>query len=176
MTDGDPDAAGVAGLYQLVAETRTAAAAGLHFLALFGALTLPDICGALASENGRASGSKYRAWVETHTPDLKHRAAELYGLRCSLLHQGQAHPHGSTFPLALALPSNITIHDARIVVGDHRVDLLDLRTVVDHLTYAVDKWLDEHGDSATVIRNMGKFARFRPDGLPPHIVGAPVIA
>ncbi len=61
-------------------------AAGLYFLALHGALTLPDICGALESDTGTASGAKYKAWLRANVPGLASDAELIYGLRCSLLH------------------------------------------------------------------------------------------
>ena len=60
-------------------------AAGLYFLALHGALTLPDICGALESDTGTASGAKYKAWLRANVPGLASDAELIYGLRCSLL-------------------------------------------------------------------------------------------
>jgi hypothetical protein len=73
---------------EILRQIRAASATGLYFLALFCALTLPDICGALESENGQASGSKYKAWLRANVPEQATDADLIYGLRCSLLHQG----------------------------------------------------------------------------------------
>jgi hypothetical protein len=73
---------------ELVSQVRAAANADLYYLALFGVLVLPDICGALDSDNGRASGPKYKDWVRKNVPQQAGQAEEIYGLRCSLLHQG----------------------------------------------------------------------------------------
>jgi hypothetical protein len=51
------------GTDELVREIRAALAAGLYFLALYRALTLLDICGALESDNGTPRGPKYKAWL-----------------------------------------------------------------------------------------------------------------
>lgn len=44
---------------EMIRQIRAASVAGLYYLALFGALTLPDICGALAASDGKASKTKY---------------------------------------------------------------------------------------------------------------------
>ena len=40
--------------------------ANLYYLALFATLAIPDICGALDSDDGRATGAKYVAWFDKH--------------------------------------------------------------------------------------------------------------
>jgi hypothetical protein len=54
------------------------------------ALTLPDICAALESDDGRTSGAKYKAWlnrnyIEGRATTLT--AASLYQYRCGVVHQ-----------------------------------------------------------------------------------------
>jgi hypothetical protein len=61
-------------------------------------LALPDICGALASENGRASGSKYKTWLRDNVPSLASGADLIYGPRCSLVHQGKPYRMASFRP------------------------------------------------------------------------------
>lgn len=50
----------------LIRQMLRASEDGLYFAALTLALAIPDMLGALQSENGRASGSKYRRWAEEH--------------------------------------------------------------------------------------------------------------
>jgi hypothetical protein len=161
---------------ELVSQVRAAANADLYYLALFGALVLPDICGALDSDNGRASGPKYKDWVRKNVPQQAGQAEEIYGLRCSLLHQGRALPHGSLFPVAFTFPSTgPQLHNLSTEVGDDRVGWLSIPVFVDELTQGVERWLAAEGESRTVVRNLKKFARLRPEGLPPH-VNWPVVA
>lgn len=103
---------------ELIAQIRQASASGLYYLALLGALTLPDICGALNSENGRASGPKYRDWLRKYIPEQADEADDIYGPRCSLLHQGQAKPKGGQFPIAFTHPSVGQLHKLSTVSGD----------------------------------------------------------
>ncbi|ELB2923219.1 hypothetical protein QMT33_002795 [Vibrio alginolyticus] len=73
------------------------------YSALYLALTLPDICARLESENGKTSGAKYIAWYDKYMLDkYSHHigrnreltvflsGADCYALRCSALHEGGA--------------------------------------------------------------------------------------
>lgn len=73
------------------------------YSALFMALTMPDICARLESENNRTNGLKYAKWFDTFMggkyshvhPLTKERVVFMdgdacYALRCSMLHQGEA--------------------------------------------------------------------------------------
>jgi len=71
--------------------------AGLHYLALMGALAVPDMCAALAAKNGRTDGTKYRQWVRSHLSEADRQGlspGDLYRFRCSILHQGSGHHRG----------------------------------------------------------------------------------
>jgi hypothetical protein len=160
---------------ELIAQIRVASANGLYYLALLGALTLPDICGALASDNGRASGSKYKDWLRANVPEQAADADEIYGLRCSMMHQGQALPHGGHFPIAFMAPGVGQLHNLSTVVSGEQVGWLSIEMFVAEVTNGTERWLAQYGASNTVRRNLDKFARLRPEGLPPHVSG-PVIA
>jgi hypothetical protein len=160
---------------ELIEQIRAASAHGLYYLALYGTLTLPDICGALASDNGRASGAKYKDWLRTNVPEHAADADEIYGLRCSMMHQGQALPHGGHFPIAFTAPGTGQLHNLSTVVGDEQVGWMSIELFVAEVTSGAERWLAQYGDSNTVQRNLEKFARLRPEGLPPHVSG-PVIA
>lgn len=160
---------------EMIRQIRLASTHGLYYLALLGALSLPDICGALASDNGRASGSKYKDWLRKNVPDQANGADEIYGLRCSLLHQGQAMPHGGHFPIAFMAPGVGQLHNLSTVVGDSQVGWLSIEMFVEEVTQGAEAWLKQFGTSNIVSRNLSKFARLRLEGLPPHVAG-PVIA
>jgi len=159
---------------ELIRQIRLASAAGLHYLALFGTLALPDICGALASDNGKATGPKYIAWLRDNVPEQAANAETIYGLRCSLLHQGRALPHGSLFPIAVTFGQG-GIHNLSTVVNGEQIGWLHADIFVNEVTTGVERWFAQYGATQTVIRNLEKFARYRPEGLPPHAI-LPVIA
>jgi hypothetical protein len=163
---------------ELIAQIRAASDAGLYYLALMGALMLPDICGALASENGQATPSKFKDWMRQNVPEQAAGAAEVYGLRCSLLHQGRAMPHKGHFPIAFMFPhpTVMQLHNISTEVGADRVAWLSIPEFVDEVTRGVEARLAKFGNTARVKKNMEKFVRLRAEGLPPHVAGAPVIA
>jgi hypothetical protein len=145
-------------------------------LALLGALIVPDICGALDSDDGGASGAKYRRWLEKNVPEQAEDVGLIYGLRCSLLHQGRAMPHGSTTPIAFMYPTaGVQLHNLSTVVDDEEIGWLSIPMFVEEVTRGAERWLAEYGDTKRVQTNLAKFARLRVDGLPPHVEG-PVIA
>jgi hypothetical protein len=160
---------------ELIAQIRAASDAGLYYLALLGALVLPDICGALSSKEGTASASKYKEWLRNNVPDQAGQADEIYGLRCSLLHQGRAMPHGGHFPIAFMYPTGGQLHNLATEVNGERVGWLSIPIFVDEVTRGAEQWLQQFGQTNRVKKNLEKFARLRPEGLPPH-VGGPVIA
>lgn len=88
---------------------------GLYYLSLFTGLAIPDIAGALDSDDGEAKGERYKAWHEEWVrprfleqvlsqvpPEARGHISNLenpltgdacYRFRCSLLHQGSSqHP------------------------------------------------------------------------------------
>ena len=61
--------------------------ANLYYLSLFVALTIPDICGAIGSENGLASSDKYKDWFDRYVADKSGgflTAEDCYLFLCSL--------------------------------------------------------------------------------------------
>lgn len=162
---------------ELIRQIRRASDGGQYYLALIGALMLPDICGALGSDDGRASGPKYTAWLRARVPEEAGDADLIYGLRCSLAHQGRAMPHQGSFPIAFMYPSPdvAQLHNLSTVVGSDQVGWLSIPIFVEDVTRGAEQWLGKFGGTATVRRNLQKFARLRPEGLPPHVSG-PVIA
>lgn len=169
----------MADMEEIIRQIRVASASGLYYLALFGALALPDICGALDSDDGRASRSKYKAWFRNHVPEYAGEADAIYGVRCSLLHQGRSLPHGGHEPIAFMYPAPDQGSMDHVMVeafDGSRILYFSIPRFIDQLTQGAETWYAQFGSTRTVIRNMEKFARLRPDGIPPHVVGVAVIA
>ena len=65
----------------------------LFYLSLIGILDLIDICGALDSEDGCATGGKFKKWMQEYIPHYKvlgevsFSAESCWLFRCSILHQ-----------------------------------------------------------------------------------------
>jgi hypothetical protein len=162
---------------ELLRQIRKSVGLGLYFVALLGVLTVPDLCGALGSDDGKATGAKYKRWIRDNVPKHSGNADLIYGLRCSLLHQGSALPHGGTFPVALTVTATGGVHNLSTVQADgSQVGWFHLPFLVEEFVSAAEAWLATFGETATVIRNTEKFARLRLEGLPPHATGTPVFA
>jgi hypothetical protein len=160
-----------------IGQIKQASDAGLYLVALMTALTLPDMLAALSSMNGRATGEKYRAWLQKYLGQSAEVAAQLWGFRCSLLHQGSPYPHGGFDRIAFVEPGGpLEVHYSSTQVGEDRVAWLSVPMFVDDMQRAAEDWLSKHEGSENVRRNLTRFARRRPEGLAPHVVGVPVIA
>lgn len=75
----------------------------LYFISLMASLSIPDICGALGSGDGLATGPKYKAWFNQWLGnEYKINGKTIldghdcYMLRCAVLHQGRLMHHNST--------------------------------------------------------------------------------
>src|SRR5258706_11683391 len=85
---------------------------GMFYLAIVLALTIPDICTALESPNGRATEKGYRNWCKRwflvrgynrHLTD-----ADLWRLRSGLVHQGRmGHPGMEFSRVIFTLPNPV---------------------------------------------------------------------
>ena len=72
----------------------------LYFLSLFSALAIPDLCGAMSSDNGEASPEKYKAWFDKYIAPKYNKflnGEDCYYFRCSLLHQGSSQHNKSNY-------------------------------------------------------------------------------
>ena len=91
----------------ILQEIERALNAGFYYLAVVMALTLPDICAALASPNGDTDPRKYKNW---YTKNLAGRfqmvtADDIWSLRNGVLHQGRCgHPNMQFARIIFTLP------------------------------------------------------------------------
>lgn len=169
---------------------------GLYYLSLFGALTVPDIAGALEAPDGVASGPRYKAWYDRWVrPRFQESVQRLlaergvpisspvenpltgdacYRFRCSLLHQGSAqHPQSPYTRIIFIEPgstSNVvhysTLNDALCI---------DLPSFCREVTAGARLWLDQVEGTEPFKTNYDRFARCHPTGLAPYIAGVPVV-
>jgi hypothetical protein len=163
-------------VHELLDDIDGAADAGLYYLALVGALTVPDMCAALAAKNGRTDETKYKAWARDHLTDGDRQdltPAELYRFRCSMVHQGSAFYDRTAGRVMFLEPApNGNRFRSSWIEDAHLIDLLDL---CHEMTAAARRWLDDHGADARVQANLERFIRRHPAGISPYIIGAPVI-
>ncbi|MDM0505238.1 hypothetical protein QTH15_05595 [Clostridium perfringens] len=153
----------------------------LYFIALSSTLTLPDICGALGSENNKASGEKYKEWYDKYA--FNKCSARLdghscYKFRCSLLHQGStidsSEKNKSNFSRVLFLEPNemILMHDNVI---DNALNL-DINLFCKGMIDAVRYWFAEVSESENFKKNYNNIVKRHLNGLSPFIGGITVIS
>ncbi len=63
--------------------------AGCYWALLHLIVVLPDVCAALESENGMASGIAYKRWCARYTHQSALSPEEWYDIRCAILHEGR---------------------------------------------------------------------------------------
>lgn len=150
---------------------------GVYQLSLSMALCLPDICGALESVNGYATGKKYKAWFDKYVSSKYNgnlTGSDCYYFRCAFLHQGTTEHEKSSYKKILFIEP----HQGLILHNNVMNDALniDINIFCRDIISGVKEWLKEIQDSEQFKINMEKTFRRYPNGLPPYIGGIPVYA
>jgi hypothetical protein len=168
----------------LITQTREAADSRAYYLSLFAALALPDICAAMSSPDGQTNGSRYIAWFDefvapnyTVGPDRRPSltGTDCYYYRCSILHQGSSQHSKSSFSRILFVEPGATSNVFHNNVINDALNL-DVRLFCHDVCDGADAWLIAAEQTAEYKVNYGRFLQRYADGLPPYIVGVPVIA
>lgn len=150
---------------------------GLYFLGLMGALAIPDMCAGLESEDGFTNGTKYAKWFDRWVApsyDGLIIGEDAWGFRCSLVHQGRAHPHKGSYSRVFFVEPNPVITYAHRNVFDDALNL-DIPTFCGDLIAGARAWLPTVEDSEIYKNNLAKFMTRHPNGIPPFMVGVPLI-
>lgn len=181
----------------LVDQLEQSLTSGAYFLSLFTALSLPDIAGALNSQNGEASGLKYARWYEKWvrprcreivlstlpTEAQKHVPLDLnpldgdacYRFRCSLLHQGTTSHSKSPFSRIMFIEPGGSSNIVHYGVMDDAL-CIDLAKFCEEVIAGIRLWLEEVEGEEPFFSNYKRFVRRHPKGLAPYIVGVPVVS
>lgn len=167
----------------------------LYFLSLFAALAVPDIAGALESEDGLASGERYKAWYErwarpqfpkmlraTLRPEIRdHVTVEnpltgdaCYRFRCSLLHQGTTQHPKSSYSRIIFVEPGATSGTFHYNVFNDALNI-DVGLFCREIAVGAREWLAVSEGTDRFRANYDRFARRYPKGLAPYIVGVPII-
>jgi hypothetical protein len=149
----------------------------MFYLAIVMSLTLPDICAALGSKNGKSSGDKYKEW---YRDNLAHKYPNLtdgdcWNLRCGVVHQGRCgHPDMQYARVIFTVPNaqNNVFHNN--ILND-ALNLDAIRFCRD-IIQSVRDWYEISKDADAVQANVPHMVRYRPNGIAPYMVGMPVIA
>jgi hypothetical protein len=164
----------------ILEQIRNALDRRLHYLAVASALTLPDICAALESEDGETKKERYRAWYDLwlgpRYPMIT--SNDLYRLRSGVVHQGIFGPNGMQYNrIVFMLPGRAKLHCciSSIDNNSEAVLQLDADTFCLDMIGSVRSWLASKSTDASVQKNLPRLLQFRPHGIPPHFVGFPLI-
>ncbi len=147
----------------------------LYFLSLFVALTLPDICGAIDSKDGKANGEKYKNWFDKHIKKSALSGIDCYKFRCSLLHQGSSQHPESNYSRVLFVEPSATPNIFHNNIMNNALNI-DVSIFCQDIIDGVNLWLKEVEDTELFKKNYNKFMRRYPKGLEPYIVGIPIIS
>lgn len=125
------------------------------------AVALPDICGALQSENGKALQERYESWChdnlkagfENWTPK------DLYSLRCGMLHQGRVSglKHGVKRVVLMPKGRNRVID----CMSDDGTSVYSVVEFCLNMNRAVVAWYEANQHDANVKRNMQELMQYR---------------
>jgi len=168
----------------------------LYYVSLFAALAVPDIGGALDSDDGQASGSKYIAWFEKYVrlrfteivkkslpPEMAGHVPEMenpltgdacYRFRCSLLHQGSSQHPKSPYSRIIFIEPGATTNVVHYGILNDAL-CIDLKSFCIEIIEGTKIWLNEVENTQKYKENYDRFARRHPNGLTPYIVGVPVV-
>ncbi len=150
----------------------------LYYLTLFTCLTIPDICGAMGSANGKATSEKYKEWFDkyvAHKYSSFLTSEDCYRFRCSLLHQGRSQHSMSSYSRILFVEPSTTTNVYHRNVLNNALNL-DVRIFCKDILAGAEDWLQDYEETELYRKNYGKFMKRYPEGLAPYIVGVPVIS
>ena len=157
----------------------------LYYLALAGALVVPDLCGALESKDGEATGDKYKEWFNKHVapmfpirPDNGQpflTGEDCWRFRCSFLHQGRTQHPDSGYTRILFVEPNMTGLHAYMNVLNDALNI-DVGAFCADMLGAARGWLSGIRGTEPFETNLAAFVRRYPNGLPPYMVGMPIIS
>lgn len=166
----------------LISQTREAMSAGLYYAALMCALAIPDIAGALVSDNGQANGKKYAKWYEKWArPRLKEErnrdnpftGEDCYDFRCAMLHQRKFTRKANGRKTVFIEPGyqNYSMH--YVDIGSDTF-LIQIDQFVAEILRGCELWLADVQESDLFRNNYEQLARRHSDGFG-SIRGIPVI-
>ncbi len=149
-----------------------------YYVGIMLALSIPDICSALESEDGRTHPTKYKDWYNWHlAKKIGLSDDDCYSLRCGVLHQGRSQlaRKGNSYGRVLfVLPNPMMISVHNCVMNDALV--FDAYKFCMDVTAAAQDWFKSAKSDKNVQKNLEHLLQYRENGLAPYIRGLPVIA
>jgi hypothetical protein len=154
---------------------RQAVANQNWFAALYLALTMPDVCGALEDPKA-GNGARYRSWFERYLAPINKinilgteavfmTAGDCWALRCSLLHEGSDEVSQQKAKDVLSRFFFTTIGAHRIRVEDTLT--LNVARFCEEIADAVDKWAADTQSDVDIQARVSQMVQIRQGGFSP---------
>lgn len=163
--------------------------AGFHYAPVSVTLSLPDICSALEVEPGQDRfgkvGERYRRWCEVYAePKFSSvKAIDLWCLRGGIHHNAMlsGHPSNKRGRLLLMPANSQSTGPNELEVSNCGTPPQDgLQIFIPYFCHqmieAATDWWGQNHDDGIVRQNLPNLVQYRPRGLAPFMVGAPVLA
>lgn len=154
-------------MHELLNQIAKSTDTGEFYLALFTSLSLPDICGAMQSTDGKATRTKYIEWFDNYLSRqyLNLNGDICYSFRCAALHQGRTQQIGSSHPRIMfyspIIHKNFMFHDNMM----NGVINIDVRVFSYDIVKAVRKWLDDMKSNSNFQMHYPHFLQQRENGI-----------
>ena len=172
----------------LIQQIRAACRLELYYVALQSALSIPEIAGALSSDDRRGTGARYAEWFDTWARPVllatRNRenffsGEQCYLFRCSMLHQGASHRSDSTYKRIMFIePGNPTHQMHYVEIGADSPEpalLIQIDEFIEEILVGCENWLRQVNGTQPFEANYAQFAKHHSDGLKPWITGVPVV-
>lgn len=161
---------------ELLRQIERSLSSGSYLLSLYTCLALPDICGALESHNGEASGNRYKGWFNRWVApkyDGLMNGDQCYAYRNGVLHQGRAKHRNLGYKRIIFLEPNPNLTFHRNIFSDALN--IDLTIFCNDLISSVREWLQAMKGNSIFEENYAHFMKRNENGISPYIIGVPVI-
>lgn len=172
---------------ELLKQIEAGLSNNLYFLSLFVSLTIPDICAAMESANGRTTNTRYKAWFNKHFAPRNPRkygagtnftADDCYNFRCAILHQGRTNNGKTPYKRIMFFePGTFSIGLHSCVVGSKTKEkslVIDVKVFCADMVQGAKDWIKVNENSAAYKTNTPYLVKRYPQGIPP-VFGGPVI-
>ena len=162
---------------ELLDQIEASLNSGQFYLALYASLAVPDICGALGSKNGEATGNRYKAWFDKYVAKKYNGnldGGNCYAFRCSALHQGRAkHRNLGYRQIFFADPASGNVFHNNVLNDALNIDV---RLFCQDIVNGARAWLKDMINEPNFNANYPHFLKRHKGGLAPYIRGIDVFA
>lgn len=144
----------------LLEQIETCLQQKLYYVAIMTSLVVPDIAGAIDSDNSGTVQKRYATWFDKYvkpryTGKINLTGDECYYLRCSMLHHGKTR-HNKIKVVFMRFPqSNSPVNP--LSLDNNQGLLVEPHTFCNNMIYAAYNWLEVVHDDDLFKKNMENF-------------------